>query len=661
MCGIAGLISHDAEMAEAELARRARAMTDAIAYRGPDGSGMWTGEGAALAHRRLAIVDLTPTGAQPMVSADGRWVISYNGEVYNAEHIAKCMPGLNRRGTSDTEIIVESVARHGLDRTLAYLNGMFAIALWDRGTRTLHLVRDRLGIKPLFYAQTGGGLCFASELKSFGAGGFTFELDPASAASFLRFGYVPAPHSIYRGVSKVLPGEVVSFTAGGELQRKKYWSLEAAARQGLQHPFAGSDADAIGALEALLADAVSGNMISDVPLGAFLSGGIDSSTVAALMVAAQRGPVRTFSIGFPDFGYDESPHAKAVAAHLGTVHEEMTVTAADALSVVPQLAEMYDEPFADSSQIPTFAISKMTRARVTVALSGDGGDELFAGYNRYSLAAGQLAHLARLPLPLRRGAAAVLDAMPDGVVDRLGRILPKQLQAAQPADKLKKLAEVLRLDGSAVYLRLVSQNFDPAALTRGVREHPIDMRSRVGDGGSLEWMQFFDTETYLPDDILQKVDRASMAVSLEVRPPLLDHRVVEFAWTLPRHMRIRNGETKWLLRRVLERYVPRALIDRPKMGFGIPLASWLREPLRDWAEDLLDPAHLGGGMLDAAAVRTLWSEHVSERRNWAYALWTILMFEAWRRRWQSPGGSSNPDAPSASRFDQELATSAPRP
>ncbi len=642
MCGIAGLVTHNSEMPEAELARRARSMADAIAYRGPDGSGVWAGEGTALAHRRLAIVDLTPTGAQPMVSADGRWVISYNGEVYNAEDIAKSMPGLTRRGTSDTEVIVESVARRGLDRTLADLNGMFAIAFWDRKERTLHLVRDRLGIKPLFYAQTDKALCFASELKSFGAGGFTFELDSASVASFLRFGYVPAPHSIYRGVCKLLPGEVVSFTNKGGLQRKKYWSLEAAAQHGLQHPFAGSDAEAVDALHELLADAVSGNMISDVPLGAFLSGGIDSSTVAALMVAAQRGPVRTFSIGFPDFGYDESPHAKAVAAHLGTVHEEMTVTAADALSVVPQLPEMYDEPFADSSQIPTFAISKMTRARVTVALSGDGGDELFAGYNRYSLAAGQLAQLARLPLPLRRCAAAMLEAVPDSAAGRLGRILPKQLQAAQPADKLKKLAEVLRLDGSAIYLRLVSQNSDPAALMHGLREHPIDMRSAVSESGSLEWMQFFDTDTYLPDDILQKVDRASMAVSLEVRPPLLDHRVVEFAWTLPRHMRIRNGETKWLLRQVLDRYVPRTLIDRPKMGFGVPLASWLRGPLREWAEDLLDPAHLGGGLLDTAAVRRLWSEHVSERRNWAYALWTILMFEAWRRRWQGPRGWSNP-------------------
>jgi asparagine synthase (glutamine-hydrolysing) len=640
MCGIAGLV---AVKPAADIGRRTRAMIDAIAYRGPDGADVWTDAeaGVALGHRRLAIVDLTPTGAQPMVSADGRWVISYNGEVYNAEAIAARaeMAGLMRRGTSDTEIIVESVARRGLDATLADLNGMFAIALWDRATRTLHLVRDRLGIKPLFYAMGRQSFGFASELKSFDAAGLAFPLDEASVASFLRFGYVPVPHTIYRGVAKVRPGEIVSIGTGGEVRRRTYWSLDDVATRGLAHPFSGSDADAIDALDTLLADAVSCNMISDVPLGAFLSGGIDSSAVVALMVAGKRGPVRTFSIGFPDFGYDESPYASAVAAHLGTAHEELTVTAADALAVVPQLAEMYDEPFADSSQIPTYAISKMTRARVTVALSGDGGDELFAGYNRYTLAGGQLARLARLPTGLRRGAAAALHAVPESAANLAARMVPARLRPAQPADKLKKLAEVLRLDGDAIYLRLVSQCPDPAALTQGLIEHPIAMHWPAGaHGGSLERMQLFDTATYLPDDILQKVDRASMAVSLEVRPPLLDHRVVEFAWTLPSHMRIRNGETKWLLRRVLDRYVPRSLIERPKMGFGIPLASWLRGPLRDWAEDLLDPQRFGGGLLAPAPVHRLWSEHVSGSRNWAYALWTVLMFEAWRRRWTGGTG-----------------------
>jgi asparagine synthase (glutamine-hydrolysing) len=572
-----------------------------------------------------------------MISADGRWVISYNGEVYNAEAIAADpqMSGLIRRGTSDTEIIVESVARRGLDRTLSDLNGMFAIALLDRATRTLHLVRDRLGIKPLFYGRTTSGFCFASELKCFAAAGLSFDVDQASLASFTRFGYVPAPHSIYRDVAKVRPGEVVSLTPNGAPRQRTYWSLEAAAEAGLQHPFAGSDAEAEEALHTILADAVSANMISDVPIGAFLSGGLDSSTVAALMVAARRGPVRTFSIGFPDFGYDESVQAKAIAQHLGTAHEELRVTSAHALAVVPQLADMYDEPFADSSQIPTAAISRMARAHVTVALSGDGGDELFAGYNRYLLAEGRLAHLARLPLTLRRAAAAVLRAIPDGVTELLVRAAPSSLGVRQPADKLKKLADALQADGDAVYLGLVSQYPDPAQLTRGLQEHPIAWRRPGTEGQSdlLERMQFLDMATFLPDDILQKVDRASMAVSLEVRPPLLDHRVVEFAWTLPRHMCLRGGVTKWLLRRVLDRYVPRALVERPKMGFAVPLAAWLRGPLHDWAEQMLDPQHVGGGLLDPRAVRTLWDEHVAGRRNWAYALWTILMYEAWRRRW----------------------------
>ncbi|MGZ5896851.1 MAG: asparagine synthase (glutamine-hydrolyzing) [Xanthobacteraceae bacterium] len=645
MCGIAGLLDLSRSGHHSDLARRAGAMAEAIAYRGPDGADVWSDAepGIALSHRRLAIIDLTPTGAQPMVSADGRWVISYNGEVYNAEAIAAAptLAGIKRRGTSDTEVIVESVARRGLDATLAEINGMFAIALWDRANRTLHLVRDRLGIKPLFYARCKEAFYFASELKSFASAGLAFDLDPASIASFLRFAYVPAPFSIYRDVSKVLPGEVVSVEPGGLITRRKYWDLGEVAAAGLARPFSGSDADAEAALHTLLADAVSAQMISDVPLGAFLSGGIDSSTVVALMVAARRGPVRSFSIGFPDFGYDESVHARTVARHLGTLHEGLTVTAADALAVVPNLPDMYDEPFADSSQIPTHAISKLTRAHVTVALSGDGGDELFGGYNRYSLAEGFLRRLTQLPLPVRRAAAAILEAFPERAAELLASVAPRTLRSAQPADKLRKLAEVLRLDGDAIYLRLVSHCLNPSALTHGLVEHPIGLPecTAVAHENLLERMQLFDTATYLPDDILQKVDRAAMSVSLEVRPPLLDHRVVEFAWTLPRHLRMRNGESKWLLRRVLDRHVPRALVQRPKMGFAIPLASWLRGPLRDWAEDLLDPQHLGGSLLDAAAVRKLWSEHVDGDRDWAYALWTILMFEAWRRRWASNMGA----------------------
>ena len=639
MCGIAGFYDRARGGDPAALERRAQAMSDAIAYRGPDSWAIWCDAEAslALAHRRLAIVDLTPTGAQPMISADGRWVISYNGEVYNRDEVARCpeLAGFPFRGTSDTEVILESVARRGIDRTLADINGMFAIALWDRSTRTLHLIRDRLGIKPIYFANDARGVAFASELKALRAGGVPLETDPQSVASFLRFAYVPAPYSIYRNVSKVMPGEIVSIDAEGKVSRRIYWSLSDIAAAGVADPFAGSDAQAEQALHDLLADAVAGQMMADVPLGAFLSGGIDSSTIVALMVAARRGPVRTFSIGFSDSGFDESQHARAVADHLGTDHREMMVTGQDALDVVPQLADMYDEPFADSSQIPTHLISKLTRQHVTVALTGDGGDELFAGYNRYNLGQGLAGQLSRSPRALRQAAGAFLGAMPDAWVEAGVSLLPARSRPPQPVDKLRKFAAVLPLDAEEAYRVLVSQNRDPSSLMFGAREHDVPMPSLPpsGEDRSVERLQLCDQLTFLPDDILQKVDRASMAVSLEVRPPLLDHRVVQFAWRLPRAMRLRGGETKWLLRRVLDRYVPRAMVERPKMGFAIPLADWLRGPLREWAEDLLDPSKFGGGLLDPVPVQALWREHLSGRRNGAYALWTILMYEAWRRRW----------------------------
>ncbi len=641
MCGIAGFYDRERPGDRAALQARAQAMGDAIAYRGPDSWAIWCDAeaGLGLAHRRLAIVDLTPTGAQPMVSADGRWVICYNGEVYNRDEVARCpeLAGFAFRGTSDTEVILESVARRGIEKTLADINGMFAIALWDRQTRTLHLIRDRLGIKPIYFSSDERGVAFASELKGLRAGGVRLETDPQSVGSFLRFAYVPAPYSIFRNVTKVMPGEIVSIDAGGKVSRRIYWSLGDMAAAGVADPFTGSEADAENELHALLADAVAGQMMSDVPLGAFLSGGIDSSTVVALMVAAKRGPVRTFSIGFSDLGFDESQHARAVAEHLKTDHRDMMVTGEDALNVVPQLAEMYDEPFADSSQIPTHLISKLTREHVTVALTGDGGDELFAGYNRYNLGQGVAGRLSRSPRALRQAAGALLEAMPGALVEAGVALLPARVRPPQPVDKLKKFAAVLPLDTEEAYRVLVSQNRDPASLMFGKGEHdvPMPVLPPSAEERSVEQMQLCDQSTFLPDDILQKVDRASMAVSLEVRPPLLDHRVVSFAWRLPRAMRIRDGETKWLLRRVLDRYVPRELVSRPKMGFAIPLAAWLRGPLRPWAEDLLDPSRLAGGLLDPVPVRRLWDEHVSGRHNRAYALWTILMYEAWRRRWSA--------------------------
>jgi asparagine synthase (glutamine-hydrolysing) len=636
MCGIAGLIDTSLAGNAEQLTKRARAMADAIAHRGPDGWNTWTDPdaGLAFAHRRLAVIDVTPTGAQPMNSADGRWVITYNGEIYNAAEIA-CTPelaGFAFRGTSDTEVILESVAARGLDRTLADLNGMFAFALWDRKTRTLYLVCDRLGIKPLFYTVKGGAVRFASELKALAAVAPLGSIDPSSIASFFRFGYVPAPYTIFAGICKLMPGEIASIDGARRTGLRTYWSLTDVVGkvQPCLHEL--PDAEAEPQLHELLADAVARQMVSDVPLGAFLSGGIDSSIVVSLMVAAAKGTVRTFSIGFPELGFDESRHAAAVARHLGADHEELIVTAAEALAIIPRLPDMYDEPFADSSQIPTSLVSTLTRRRVTVALSGDGGDELFGGYDRYAFAE----KILRLPSAARGTVAAVINAIPDGALDVLANLLPGRIRPAQPADKLRKLAELLPYDPHHLYLRLVSHCSQPVTLANNAPEQPLGWEryeAISASGHLLEWMQVLDAVTYLPNDILQKVDRASMACGLEVRPPLLDHRVVAFAFALPRRFRVRNGERKWLLRRVLERYVPRSMFDRPKMGFGVPLADWLHGPLREWAEDLLEPSRLGGGYVNVAAARGMWADHITGKRNRANALWTVLMFEAWRRRW----------------------------
>ncbi len=635
MCGIAGLFAIDGSLDDDALARVGGAMADAIAHRGPDGQGVWTDDGLVLAQRRLAVIDLTPTGAQPMLSADGRWAITYNGELYNTEDTRQQLAsrGINWRGTSDTEVLLEAVTAWGLERALAAINGMFAMALWDRRERRLHFVRDRLGIKPLYIGRQGGRIAFASELKALAVlPGFLGEMDESALAGFLRFGYVPAPRSIWSNVTKVQPGEWISVGADGQMDKRFYWSAAEIARNGLDNPFTGDDTAAVDALENLLTDAVGRQMVSDVPLGAFLSGGIDSSTVAALMCRAERGPVRTFTIGFAERGYDEATHAARVAAHLGTDHTELTVTAADALALVPRLADIYDEPFADSSQIPTHLVSLLTRRHVTVALSGDGGDELFGGYNRYLFSARWGRLLACVPRGARAGLAAALRRLPadslHGLLSRLPGLPPLA------ADKLLKVAEILPLDSDGIYRRLVSQIGDIAPLIPDVLEPrwQFDDDPLAGRGDTVDRMQSLDTTTYLPDDILTKVDRASMAPALEVRVPLLDHRVVEFAWQLSRGMKIRGGTGKWALRQVLARHVPRDLVERPKQGFGVPLASWLRGPLRDWAEDLLDPSRLGAP-LAPSPVRRMWTEHLSGRRNFAYGLWNILMYEAWRRRW----------------------------
>jgi asparagine synthase (glutamine-hydrolysing) len=516
--------------------------------------------------------------------------------------------------------------------------GMFAIALWDRRDRTLTLIRDRLGIKPLYWAKFGKLFLFGSELKALRAHpGWTAQIDRNAVAAFMRHNYIPAPHTIYQGVYKLEPGTILTLPWQGEPQISRFWNARTIAHDGALSPLDGSDAELTEQLETLLQDAVARRMIADVPLGAFLSGGVDSSTVVALMQQAGLGKVRTFSIGFDIPGYNEAPYAAAVANHLRTDHTELTVTSGQALDLIPRLPDIYDEPFADSSQIPTYLVSAMTRKHVTVALSGDGGDELFAGYNRYQLTERFWQALSVMPRAMRNAAAAALTMVRPDRWTSLAAVLPARLRPPQTGDKLHKIAAVLKLDNfDALYRRLVS-HWEPSEVALCAQEPPSiinDEKIAQEFPDPLARMQFLDLVTYLPDDILTKVDRASMAVALEARVPLLDHRVVEFSWRLPRKAKIRNRTTKWMLRQVLYRHVPPTLIERPKMGFGIPLGEWLRGPLRDWAETLLNENRLrDAALLDPKVVRRFWQEHLDGSRNWQYLLWDVLMLEAWRERW----------------------------
>ena len=642
MCGIAGFVGAATTNAGRNADDIAESMAASLAHRGPDDQGIWLdpAAGAALIHRRLSIVDLSPAGHQPMVSANERFVITYNGEVYSFQEIRKDLEahGTHFRGHSDTEVILEAIALWGLQATLARMIGMFAIALWDRRERTLTLVRDRLGIKPLYWAKFGDLFLFGSELKALRAHpGWTPRIEQSAVAAFMRHDYVPAPHTIYKHVHKLEPGMTLTLPWRGEPRLTRFWDARAVAREGIRRPLRGSDAELTEQLETLLEDAVRRRMIADVPLGAFLSGGIDSSTVVALMQAANAGKVRSFTIGFAEAGYDEAPHAAAVARHLGTDHTELTVTAQQARDVIPHLPEWFDEPFADSSQIPTYLVSAMTRRHVTVALSGDGGDELFGGYNRYLLATRFWRRLTLLPRPLRHALAQAITAVAPDHWTQLLSALPGLRLPAQVGDKMHKAAALLgQRDPNAFYRQLVT-HWEPAAVAPSAAEPRgilFDESVAADFPELLSRMQFLDLVTYLPDDILTKVDRASMAVALEARVPLIDHRVVEYAWRLPERLKIRNGKSKWALRQILDRHVPRTITERPKMGFGIPLGEWLRGPLRDWAEHLLCERRLReGGLLDVALVRQRWQEHVGGRRNWQYLIWNVLMLEAWRERW----------------------------
>ncbi len=639
MCGITGFINYSAQSSAERLKATVGAMTDTLANRGPDDRGIWVDEsvGIAVGHRRLSIVDLSVEGHQPMICPYSGNVIVFNGEIYNYLELRQELAafGYKFRGNSDTEVMLACCHKWGIVAALERFVGMFAFALWDRKEQVLHLGRDRLGEKPLYYGWMGKTFLFASEVKALKTHPqWLGEINRDAVALLMRHNYITAPHSIYKNIYKLLPGTLL--TIRGDTNRPipvAYWSIKEVAESGVNNPFGGSDSEAIAQLDSLLKEAVSRQMVADVPLGAFLSGGIDSSTVVALMQVQSNRPVKTFSIGFHENAYNEAPYAQAVAQHLGCEHTELYVTPAQAFAVIPQLASIYDEPFADSSQIPTFLVSQLAKQQVTVSLSGDGGDELFAGYNRYFWGRKIWRQIGWMPRGARKVISRGLTSFSPQNLDRAFSRLPK-LKQRQIGDKLHKLAEVLEVASPEImYAGLVSHWKHPQSLVIGASQADTPLTNRNYWANLPEFtrqMMYLDSVTYLPDDILTKVDRASMGVSLESRVPFLDHRVVEFAWQIPLALKIRNGESKWLLRQVLSKYVPTSLINRPKMGFGVPIDDWLRGSLRDWAESLLNESRLQQeGFFQPQPIRQKWLEHLSGKSNWQYHLWDVLMFQSW--------------------------------
>ena len=640
MCGIVGFLDPSGSR-DADLPGLLTKMSDCLSHRGPDDAGIWIDErlGLGLGHRRLSILDLSPSGHQPMSSHSGRFVLSFNGEIYNYLDIRRELESvaspIRWRGHSDTEVMLEAVERWGVRGSLERMTGMFALALWDRAESTLHIARDRLGEKPLYYGWLDRAFVFASELKALHTHPrWKGEIDRGALSLFLRHTFVPAPYSIYKGIHKLTPGTVLSVRPDGSSTEVAYWSARDVAERGDADPFVGTEIEAADMLESLLSRAVGRQMVADVPLGAFLSGGVDSSTVVALMQAQSERPVKTFTIGFREAGHNEAEHAKAVARHLGTEHTELYVTPAEAMNVIPRLPTLYDEPFSDASQIPTFLVAQLARRKVTVSLSGDGGDELFGGYYRYFVGRRLWHNLGWMPAALRRLAAAGLVAIPPGLVAGLMAVSSNKARIANLGERLHKLGALLAAASPEEMDRgLISQWNDPAEVVLAGAE-PItaatDPRQWAKLSDFTQRMMFLDLVTWLPDDILVKVDRAAMGVSLETRVPMLDHAVVEFAWRLPLSYKIRGGEGKWLLRQVLFRHVPRELIDRPKSGFDVPIGSRIGGPLRDWAESLLSEDRLRReGYFNPAIIRDRWSQHLAGRRDWQQALWGVLMFQSW--------------------------------
>lgn len=650
MCGIAGIMRLGRSDTVFDLQVVCARMTESLAHRGPDSSGVWTDPdcGLALGHRRLAILDLSPEGRQPMASSCAQIVIVFNGEIYNHAALRSELMAAGQafRGRSDTEVMLVAFREWGFEKAIEKFVGMFAFALWNRKQRSLILARDRMGEKPLYYGIFDGCLVFASEpkaLRSFP--GWRGEIDRNALALYMRHSYVPAPYSIFNGVRKLTPGTYLTIKADechslSNLVPSFYWDPAKVSADAKANPFKGNPIEAVDALENLLGEAVKVQMEADVPLGAFLSGGIDSSTIVSLMQKNSSRPVRTFTIGFHEQGYNEATYARKVAEHLGTRHTELFMEPRDALNVIPSLPEIYDEPFADYSQIPTYLVSKLTRSHVTVSLSGDGGDELFFGYPRYMKILSLWNKFGKVPFAARRGMSMLMHTVPKPVVEGLlgwvGPILAGKGYDASVSDQFRKVMELLEIPTpEQLYHRYVSHSQEPHELVLGSVEPPTVFSSThfPCSMGIKERMMFLDAVSYLPDAILTKVDRASMAVSLETRTPFLDHRVVEFAWSLPMEAKFRDGQAKWILRQVLDRHVPRSLVERPKMGFGFPVADWLRGELRDWAEELLDDRKIcAQGFLNPGRVRILWSEHLSGRKDNYVRLWDILMFQAWFER-----------------------------
>lgn len=653
MCGLTGFY---APTTSEPLRDTARHMAEALTHRGPDDAGVWTDEaqGLALAHRRLSVLELSSAGHQPMLSGDQRHVIVFNGEIYNHLKLRSQLEAAGHapawRGHSDTETLLACISAWGMQRTLASAIGMFAFALWDRQTRQLFLARDRLGEKPLYWGWQGQALLFGSELKALRRHpAFQGDVDRQALASFMRHGYISAPHSIYQGVHKLPAGHWLTLNLAQPGQARAatpapYWTVAQTVESGLANTLDGTPDDAVDALEQQLSLSVRRQMLSDVPLGAFLSGGIDSSVIVALMQANSMQPVRSFTIGFDDTRYNEAPHAAAIARHLGTDHTDMVLRPDDALAVIPGLPDIYDEPFADSSQIPTLLVSKLARAHVTVALSGDGGDELFGGYNTFRYAPRLWRRIQSVPKPLRGLAASLLAGVApthwDTLLDALRRASAGRLASGINSDKLHKLSTLLSSPNQRdFYRRLSSHWVEPGMLVRDAVEAstPLTAPGALPRSDSFEHdMMAASTAMYMPDDILVKVDRAAMAHSLEVRVPMLDHHVVELAWRMPLAWKINGGQGKWPLRQLLYRHVPQALMERPKKGFSIPLADWLREPLREWAQALIDPARLAReGYLNAGSIQHAWQQHQAGHQDHSQRLWCVLSFQAWLQAQQA--------------------------